>query len=72
MNSTVTEEQQAVIDRIAEQAKNLDDSFGSYTLADAIREGSQFTEQEYHWGTGEKACALHAAALAAKARGWIK
>lgn len=69
--SNVTEEQQKVIDEIAEQAANLDDSFGSYTLADAIREGSQFTEQAYAWGSGEQACALHAAALASKARGWI-
>lgn len=70
--STVTQEQQQVIDEIAAQAANLDESFGSYTLADAIRRGSQFTEQEFNWGSGRKACALHAAALDAKALGYVK
>lgn len=69
--STVTEEQQAVIDRIAEQSQDIE-SIGRYTLADAIRRGAQFTEQAYGWGSGEQACALHAAALDAKALGYIK
>lgn len=43
-----------------------------YTLADAIREGSQVTEQAHAWGTGATACALSAAYLAARARGFIK
>lgn len=42
-----------------------------YTLADAIREGSTVSEQSYNWGDGETACALTAAALAARARGFI-
>jgi hypothetical protein len=41
-----------------------------YTLADAIREGSTVTGQAYSWGQGETACALSAAYLAARARGW--
>jgi hypothetical protein len=44
-----------------------------YTLADAIREGSKVTKQEYGWGDGvNTACALTAAALAARARGYVK
>ena len=44
----------------------------SYTLADAIREGSSVTEQAQGWGQGEKACALHAGIIAAMARGYIE
>lgn len=43
----------------------------SYTLADAIREGSTVTGQAYDWGHGETACALSAAYLSARARGWV-
>lgn len=43
----------------------------NYTLADAIREGSQVTTQTYGWGSGDTACALSAARLAAKARGYL-
>ena len=43
----------------------------NYTLADAIREGSTVTTQIYNWGDGETACALSAAVMAAKARGYI-
>lgn len=43
-----------------------------YTLADAIREGSTVSEQEVGgWGDGDTACALTAATIAAKARGYI-
>lgn len=41
-----------------------------YTIADAIREGSKVTTQEYGWGSGDTACALSAAHLAARARGF--
>jgi hypothetical protein len=41
------------------------------TLADAIREGSLVTTQEHGWGSGENACALSAARLAARARGYL-
>ena len=44
----------------------------NYTLADAIREGSKVTRQEVGgWGDGETACALTAAAVAVKARGYV-
>lgn len=42
-----------------------------YTLADAMREGSTVSEQTVGWGDGETACALTAATIAAKARGYI-
>lgn len=42
-----------------------------YTLADAIREGSTVSTQAYNWGNGETACALTAAVIAGKARGFI-
>jgi hypothetical protein len=43
----------------------------SYTLADAIREGSMVTTQEYGWGNGDTACAMSAAVMAARARGYM-
>lgn len=43
----------------------------SYTLADAIREGSLVSTQAHGWGEGERACALHAAVIAARARGYV-
>lgn len=42
-----------------------------YTLADAIREGSQVSSQAYNWGNGDSACALTAAFVAAKSRGYV-
>lgn len=47
------------------------DVMTSYTLADAMREGSTVTSQHYGWGSGDTACALSAARLAARARGYI-
>jgi hypothetical protein len=47
------------------------DVLTSYTLADAIREGSTVTTQAYNWGDGETACALTATVVAAKARGYV-
>jgi hypothetical protein len=44
----------------------------SYTLADAMREGSTVTGQKVGgWIEGDNACALGAAFVAATARGWI-
>lgn len=43
----------------------------SYTLADAIREGCGVTVQVQDWGGGANACALSAARLAARARGYL-
>lgn len=47
------------------------DVLTSYTLADAIREGSKVSEQAHGWGNGEKQCAMHAAVTAAIARGYM-
>jgi len=44
----------------------------NYRLSDAIREGASVTEQADGWGDGEKACAMHAAVIAAHARGYMK
>ncbi len=44
----------------------------NYTLADAIREGSEVTDQAYTWEKDGKVCALSAAVLAAKARHYIQ
>lgn len=44
----------------------------SYTLADAIREGSAVSEQAYTWTTPEGSmCALSAAIASAKSRGYL-
>jgi hypothetical protein len=43
----------------------------NFTLADAIREGSTVTTQEYSWGDGATACALTAAVVSAKSRGYM-
>ena len=43
----------------------------NYRLSDAIREGASITEQAHGWGTGANACALHAAVISAKARGYL-
>lgn len=43
-----------------------------YSLADAIREGSTVSEHNQGgWGDGETACALTAAVIAAKGRGYL-
>ncbi len=42
-----------------------------FRRSDAMREGSSCTTQEYGWGNGEKACALSAASLSLKARGYL-
>lgn len=44
----------------------------SYTLADAIREGSTVSDQAKHgWGDGDQQCAMHAAVTAALARHYL-
>lgn len=45
---------------------------GNYTLADAIREGSLVSiHNQSGWGDGESACAMTAAVIAARARGFM-
>jgi hypothetical protein len=62
------EELKGIID--ATEVKELERL--NYRLSDAIREGSSVSEQAYGWGNGERACALHAAVIAAKARGYME
>lgn len=64
---------EAVIEQIRSYVASDDqlNRMASYTLADAIREGSQFTNQTEGWGKGEQACALTAAYYSAKARGYV-
>lgn len=64
------------IDEKAEElAKTIDEIgmsvYTGYTLADAIREGSMVSTQEYGWGNGATACALTAAVIGAKSRGYV-
>lgn len=66
--ATVSPAEQSVLDTL--RATELE-ALTSYTLADAIRDGSGVTSQEYGWGAGENACALSAARLSARARGYI-
>lgn len=68
MATNITTTEQTVIDQL--KALELE-TMTSYTLADAIREGSSVTSQAYGWGAGETACALSAARLAARARGYL-
>ena len=46
------------------------DVLSNYTIADAIREGSKVSDQAHDWGTGDTACAISAAYIAAEARGY--
>lgn len=66
---------QSKMDEKVDELKSIIDEIGmevatSYTLADAIREGCQVSEQIGNWGNGAEACALTAAVIAAKARGY--
>jgi hypothetical protein len=42
-----------------------------YSLADAIRDGIKVTKKARCWGSENSACALSAAAIAAKSKGLI-
>lgn len=65
-NETFTKE-------IAELAAIETKVLTGYTLADAIREGASVTNQAHgKFGSNGEACALTAACLAAKARGYAK
>lgn len=61
------------IDRLREDLAAIElDVLTSYTLADAMREGSSVTGQRHGgWIDGDESCALGAAYLAARARGYV-
>ena len=65
---------------VEEQAEKLKALLGEiemgvvtgYTLGDAIREGAQVSGQAYNWTDEEgNMCAMSAAVVAAKARGYM-
>ena len=69
--ATVTETFAPAVDHLKETLAEIEEKVTlGYTLADAMREGSTVSEQSYDWGSGERACALSAAAIAATARGY--
>lgn len=62
------------IDKLRQELGEIEmDVLTSYTLADAIREGSSVTDKATGAWLGEngEACALSAALIAAKARGRV-
>lgn len=60
------------VDELKQMLGNIEmEVLTEYTLADAIREGSQVSKQAHGWGTGEEQCALHAAVTAAVAREFL-
>ena len=65
------------IDEKVDELRKVIDEIGldvatSYTLADAIREGSKVTDHnQAGWGDGDNTCALSSAVLAAKARKYL-
>lgn len=67
MNTTLIPAEK--VDELAEKLPSLEDAM-TYSLADAIREGSSVTDQCVGGWTDEQGnmCALSAALLAAKAR----
>lgn len=59
-------------DELKQQLGEIEmDVLTNFTLADAIRAGSQVTEKATGWGNGETACALSAGYLAARAMGYV-
>jgi hypothetical protein len=68
MNTTTEQVVQSIKDDLALIEENV---ILNTTVADLIRMGAPHTVQANGWGGGEQACALSAAALAAKALGFI-
>jgi hypothetical protein len=65
-------EKAAELTKLREELGQLEfDVVTSYTLADAIREGCQVSEQAAGWGDGPTACAMTAAIIASKSRGFM-
>jgi hypothetical protein len=62
MSTTIEEIFKPEIEHIKVSTEELEKAT-SYTLADAIRGGSEVTEQEFGWGSEGRACAMTAAAV---------
>ena len=69
MTATVEERFAPAIDDLKAMLSEIEEKVNSYSLADAIREGSKTSKQAYNWGSGHEACALSAAVISIKARG---
>lgn len=67
--TTLTEEK---VDELRASISVVDLDRLNYRLSDAIREGSTVTAKANGWGKGDTACAMHAAVIAAHARGYMK
>ena len=65
--------QDEVVEAIrADLAQIEEDVTTNVTVADLIRRGASLTVHYDGWGQGEQACALSAAAMSAKALGFIE
>jgi len=58
------------VDELRSMLEEIELNTMQYSLADAIREGCLNTVKAENWGTGETACAMSAAVMAARARGY--
>lgn len=73
MTTTITERFAPAVEDLKEMLGEIEMSvLTNFTLADAIREGSSVSKQEYGWGRADSACALSAAAISAASRGYVK
>lgn len=73
MTATMTEQFAPSVERLKAELGEIEmNVLTKFTLADAIREGSTVSTQEYGWGAGETACALSAACISGAARGYVK
>lgn len=63
-----------IIEKVKEDLDLPDEPeiFDGYTLSQAMREGSKVSGQAYSWGDDEDVCALSAAFMAGRARGYIE
>lgn len=69
MSATIQKFAPAVEKMKAELAEIEEKVVTGYTLADAMRDGCRVTTPITDWGYSTHACALSAAAIAARARG---
>lgn len=60
---------ETISEELRKEIEEAGDNVSRFSLADAIRLGSNGTEQARNWGDEGSACALSAAALACKAKG---
>lgn len=71
--STTTRTQDEVVEALRADLAGIEEEVTlGVSVADLIRRGASETVQADGWGSGETACALSAAGLAAKALGFIE